>query len=142
MRMRISPLTRAQLQQAQYWAYVRSRDLAPRRSLQKKFIKQTNFPIFPTTLLPLSDVTEEPTQTATKEPTQPTVGDPKRTTSLNIEKDEEEGKYDTTTTTTTKGKDHVPPSPPASITTTTRGNNGIKSVPENPLIRQTEVSTC
>ncbi|KAK5842650.1 hypothetical protein PVK06_005030 [Gossypium arboreum] len=107
----------AQQQQDQYWAYVRSRDLALKRSLQKNFTKlMPEFPIFPATLLPFSDAVDEPTQTTIEEPTQPTSEDPRKKASLNIEKDQEEEKDDTATPATTKGKDLVPPLPPVSLT--------------------------
>ncbi|XP_016730765.1 uncharacterized protein [Gossypium hirsutum] len=67
----------AQQQQAEFWAYVRSRDLALRESLQKNFTKlMQEFPLFLATLLPFAGVAKEPTQAATEAPTQPTAEAP------------------------------------------------------------------
>ncbi|KAH1039352.1 hypothetical protein J1N35_041095 [Gossypium stocksii] len=125
----------------------------------------SDFPIFLATLLLFFDATEEPTQTATEEPTQPAAKEPEKMASLYIEKDEEEEKDDISTTTTTKCKDPVSPSPPASLTvqdhdidrlidklteTNKKGEEmnpkkrkwQYQSMPKNPLVGQTEVSTC
>ncbi|KAK5825144.1 hypothetical protein PVK06_019948 [Gossypium arboreum] len=109
--------------QAEYLDYVRSRDLALRKSLYKNFTKpRPEFPLFPATLLPFIGAAKEPTQAIVEAPTQPAVVAPTQTTTeetekavfVNSRKEEEGEKDDTATIATTKGKDPVSPSPPSS----------------------------
>ncbi|KAH1114378.1 hypothetical protein J1N35_007756, partial [Gossypium stocksii] len=110
--------------QVEYWAYVRSRDLTLRKSLQNNFTKlMPESPIFLATLLSFADATKEPTQATTKAPTQPAIEAPTQTTgeepkkmaSLNVKKEGEGEKEDIATTATTKGKNPIPPSPLALV---------------------------
>jgi len=49
-------MTKDQEQQALYWYFVKDRDIALKRSLQKNFTKlMTKFPNFPKDLLPLPE---------------------------------------------------------------------------------------
>ncbi|KAK5845822.1 hypothetical protein PVK06_002052 [Gossypium arboreum] len=73
-------IAQAQQQHAEYWAYMRSMDLALKKSLQKNFTKpMPKFSIFAATLLPFTSATKEPTQVAAKAPTQLVVATPIQT---------------------------------------------------------------